>query len=205
MREHLHQVLLRLAGWLPDDVLTDARARLADDRPGEVAMILTFAGRRTLLPMTDDDVELLAGVLAAGGVHPDLPHTVEPETELAWEFAPSPAVADDELLVAELARADLVAAVSEEPTAHGLWRAWRIPGDGSPYPPPRAVYVVAADGDLAGLAGRLQRRLTAAGDTAPQVEVVAVAGEPLDYQREACERGSLLWASAADAVGWKFG
>jgi hypothetical protein len=190
MRDHLHRVLLRLAGWLPDDVLADARARLADDRPGEVAGILTFAGRRTLLPMPDEDVELLTGLLAEPGAL----HTVEPETELVWTFAPSAAVDDDESLVAELARADLVAAMSDEPTARGLWRAWRTPGDGSAYPPPRAVYVVAADGDLPGLTARLQHRLAVAGETPPRVEVVAVDEELPDYQREACERGSLLWS-----------
>jgi hypothetical protein len=190
MRDHLHRVLLGLAGWLPDDVLADARARLAGDRFDEVARVLAFAGRRTLLPMAEADAELLAGLLD------DPPPTIEPDTELAWEFADSVAgVPDDGLFVAELAAAELVAAVSAEPTARGLWRAWRTPGDGSPYPPPRAVYVVAAEnGDLAGLAGRLQRVLAAAGETAPQVEVVPVVEEPPDYQRAACARGALLWA-----------
>jgi hypothetical protein len=53
-----------------------------------------------------------------------------------------------------------VQAIAAEPGAIGLWRAWRFPSDGAPWPPPKRVFVIeAADGDEPGLAARMAGRL----------------------------------------------
>lgn len=201
----LHETLLRLAGWVPDDVLAEARGRLAGGRLGEVARMVVFAGTRSVLPLTDDDLDLLADLLEADGADPQVLDAVQltvPESPLPWRFAETPPDGDDDLdgaaLVAALAGDDLVAAVADEPTARGLWRAWRTPVSGAPYPPARPVYVVEADDEngLPALAGRLQEKLSAAGETAPQVEVVPVRGDVPVYQRMAWVQGRLLWAAA---------
>jgi hypothetical protein len=69
--------------------------------------------------------------------------------------------------------------------------------DGSPWPPPRKVYLVEAeeDIDLVGLTGRLQQRLSSAGETDPQVETYPLHAELPTYQRLAVAYGALLWAN----------
>jgi hypothetical protein len=203
----MHETLLRLAGSVPDDLLADARTRLADGAVADVARMLVFAGNRTMLPLTDEDLDLLAAVLRDAGQDPYVLDTVElidPDTVPPWRFMATPPEdgGDGRALVAALAEGDLVAALAEEPAARGLWRAWRTPVDDIPYPPPRPVYVVAADSDvgeadLPALTARLQRKLVAAGDLAPQVEVTAIGDQPPLYQRLARAQGSLLWAAVA--------
>ncbi|TDV48643.1 hypothetical protein [Actinophytocola oryzae] len=198
----LHDTLLRVAGWVPDDLLTDARARLARGAGGEVARILAFAGTRTTLPLTDDDMDLLGDLLTGDGADERLLDAVELAAEepvLLWRFtAKAPEHAGDEV------DGDLLAAVAGEPGVLGLWRAWRWPADNAPYPPPRAVHVVEADptqlaeGGLPGLTARLQSLLSVAGEQFPQVEVVATVSDPPWYQRMARAVGTLLWSVRPD-------
>jgi hypothetical protein len=208
----LHEILLRVAGWLADDVLASARSRLAEGRNGEVARMLTFAGARTVLPLQDDDLDLLGDLLDDEEVDRDLLETIELAPEfppVLWRFSETPPVddgadapgEDDTALTAALAEGDLVSAITDEPGARGLWCAWRTPVDDAPYPPPRPVYVVEIDhdhedaADPADLAGRLQEKLSAAGMRDPQVEVLSVGEETPSYQRAARGRGKLLWAA----------
>jgi hypothetical protein len=78
-----------------------------------------------------------------------------------------------------------------------MWRAWRYPADESPWPPPRRVYLVEADGevDLVAMAARVAERLTAAGEGDPQVETYPVGAELPAYQRLARAYAGLIWAS----------
>lgn len=201
MRSHLHRTLLRLAGWVPDDLLADARARLADDRFAEIARMLAFAGHRTVLPLTPADLTLLVDLLVEQGERPDVLDTIElivPQTAPAWQFVETLPETGGDSDGRSPVTADAIAAVAGEPAARGLWLTWRLPSNGSPYPPPSAVHIVEADdGDLAALTARLQRRL-AAGDGVPLVEVVAVGEEPPAYQAMARECGTLLWARAPE-------
>jgi hypothetical protein len=99
------------------------------------------------------------------------------------------------------AAADQVAvrALAAEPGAAGLWRAWRFPADGAPWPPPRRVFVAeVAAADAAGVAARLQDRLAAEGEADPQVEVCESGFEIPVYQEFARTYGELLWAAAPD-------
>lgn len=196
----LHEMLLRLAGTVPDDLLADARTRLAAGAAADVARIVVFAGNRIMLPLTAEDLDLLAGVLRAAGEDPyvlDAVELIDPDVAPQWRFtatAPEDGGDDDS--------GALVAALAEEPAARGLWRAWRSPVYDTPYPPPRPVYVVAAgaDADLPALTALLQRRLVAAGDLSPQVEVTAIDDQPPPYQRIARAQGSLLWAAVAAEI-----
>ena len=198
----LHGTLLRVAGWVPDDLLADARTRLAQGSVGEVARILAFAGTRSILPLIDDDLDLLEELLAEDGADPELVGAVElaaEEPPLVWRFAGRQ---DDNSVDGAGGDAELLAAVAGEPGVRALWRAWRWPADDAPYPPPRAVYVLEADpeefgedsGGLAAVTGRLQSLLAATGEQDPQVEVVAVHSDPPAYQRMARAAGTLLWA-----------
>jgi hypothetical protein len=94
----------------------------------------------------------------------------------------------------------MLAGMGREPAIRGVWRAWRFPGDGAPWPPPRRVYVVEVDRDsqLAGIGAGLQSIAAAAGEAEPQVEVYPVHATLPNYQRLARASGALIWARDPD-------
>ncbi|WP_340687946.1 hypothetical protein LCL61_18310 [Amycolatopsis coloradensis] len=213
----LHGMLLRTAGWLSDDSLTSARGMLAEDRCGEVARLLVFAGRRTTLPLTEDDLDVLSELLASEGGDPGSLATMElisEDTPPPWRFSADRVQPDDSeqdedasnaMLLSALAEQDLLAAATDEPGLRGLWSAVRSPVDDAPYPPPRVVYVAEVDEEHeeatapAELAGRFQESLIAAGERDPQVEVVPLGSGDLRYQRAVQQNGKLLWAADNDS------
>ncbi|MEV0058178.1 hypothetical protein AB0H34_47820 [Saccharopolyspora shandongensis] len=193
----MHEVLLRQAGFAPDELVTQARAWLADDRLDEVARAVASTATRYVLPLTEGDLGVLATVFETEGASLDVLQGIEPvidDPPLVWQFSAEPpdsGGSNDDSVVAAL-----IEVLSGEPAAHGMWRAWRMSPDGAPYPPPRAVYVVEADDDdLPALTARLQQALIAAGEAAPQVEVTPVVGPVPTYQRAARAYGALLWAA----------
>ncbi|WIX98165.1 hypothetical protein QRX60_29315 [Amycolatopsis mongoliensis] len=212
----LHEILLRVAGWLPDDVLTRARSTLADDRCADVARLLAFAGRRNVLPLDEDDLDALAELLESEGLDPAVLDAMEliPESSpLLWQFSPEWSSAGDgegdegadgAMLISALAEQDLLAEIIEEPGVRGLWSAVRRPASGVPYPEPRVVYVAEVDddaddvGEPAELSARFQDTLSAAGERDPQVEVVSMHGARPRYQRAAQLGGKLLWSPHED-------
>jgi len=203
-RNAFHGLLLWLAGKVPDELVTQARDWLAEGREGEAARAVTFAVLNQNIPLVEADLALLATLLDAEGVDGSALAQLQPaqfDPAPPFGFAPvspgtePPAQPDDAPLddVDETA----VAAVSEETGVHGVWRVWRSPADGSPWPPPRRVYLVEADAevDLVGMAARLQRRLEAAGEPSPQVEAHPVGAELPAYQRLAKAYAQLVWAA----------
>jgi hypothetical protein len=214
----LHEILLRVAGWLPDDALARARRALAADRCAEVAQLLAFAARRTVLPLDEDDLDALVELLDSEGHDPavlDAMELIAENTPLLWRFSPDwggagedadgDDGADSAMLLSALAEQDLLAEVTGEPGIRGLWSAVRRPAGDVPYPEPRVVYVAEVDddaddvGEPAELAGRFQETLSAAGERDPQVEVVSMHGARPLYQRSAQRGGKLLWSPHDDA------
>ncbi|KZB88394.1 hypothetical protein [Amycolatopsis regifaucium] len=214
----LHGMLLRTAGWLPDDTLTHARGMLAEHRCGDVARLLVFAGRRTTLPLTEDDLDVLGELLQAEGGDPSslanvelTPDDIPPPWRFSVEWGESGEGGQSEdtnnaMLISALAEQDLLATAIGEPGLRGLWSVVRSPIDDAPYPPPRVVYVAEVDDEHeeasapAELAGRFQESLIAAGERDPQVEVIPLGtGGGLRYQRAAQENGRLLWAADTDS------
>lgn len=200
----LHEMLLRLAGWVPDDVLVEARGFLAHGLHGEVAHMVAFAGTRCALPLTAGDFDILTDLLEVDGADLHELDTVElldPGTLPPWRFAPLPRSHDGDHRGVTVAEArldeDFVAAVAHEPVVCRVWRAWRRPVGDLPQPS-CPVYVVEADDArvLPALTGRLQDALGAIGERVPRVEVVRAGSEVPAYQRMACARGRELWAAA---------
>lgn len=205
----LHGILLRVAGWLPDDVLTRARDFLAADRCSDVARLLAFAARRNVLPLDEGDVEALAELLESEDFDPAVLDTMElvPEsTPPPWRFSADwgePDEIDDAegaMLMSAMAEQDLLSEVIEVPGVRGLWSAVRRPEGDAPYPDPRVVYVVEIDdnadevSELAELTASFQTVLAEAGEQDPQVEVVSMYGTRPVYQRAAQRSGRLLWS-----------
>jgi len=202
-----HHLLLRLAGKVPDDLVARARAWLAEDRTNDAARAVAFGVLSQGVPLVEDDVALLEEMLEGSGADPAPLSNIQiaeydPVPPFAFGAgppdAPPPARPGD----APLDDVDTaaVAAMAEEPGLRGLWRAWRYPVDGSPWPPARKVYLVEADEDvdLVALTGRLQQRLTRVGEAQPQVETYPVDAELPTYQRLAMAYGSLLWAGTPE-------
>ena len=208
----LHAMLLRLAGRIPDDLLTRCREWAADGREADVAAAVAFAVLWREAKMHEDDIELLADLTeAAGGDPGDLPVIEQDDDEppMFFQFLPvrEPGQANLEQLVALQAGSvedavdqAAVDAVAGDAGARGLWRAWRHPAVPSPWPGLRRVYVVEVDDDVAfvPLTAHLQQRLAAAGEADPQVEVVPAGVELPAYQSSARAFGALLWASTPE-------
>jgi hypothetical protein len=193
-----HEMLLRLAGQLPDDLITRCREKLAQGALGELAQAVVSHVLSSNLPLASADAEALTALLARTGGDPSVLGQVkiDDSASMPWSFTHELAgTATGEL---ERAMSD---ALAEEESAIGCWRAWRrVTGDDAPDATAKAVFVVEvqADADMAGVAARLQQRLAAAGEDSPQVEVCSWDFEPPVYQRLASGFGGLIWTAEED-------
>jgi hypothetical protein len=223
-----HWLLLRLAGTAPDDLITQCRHWLAQRRMLDIGRAVTHAVLSYRIPLTDPDLEVLAGLLTAEGadsVALSLVDVTDLDPMPLYGFAPTRTPVDAATGVVADARPDAAAPADPEDDRQltaicasehhlrlrAIWRAWRYPGDGAPWPPPRRVYVVETDpnADLVGIASDLQHRLSTVDEPDPQVEVYPFgtgaaladgtgAGELPSYQRLARAYGALLWAREPD-------
>jgi hypothetical protein len=204
-------MLLRLAGTLPDDMISRCRSWLSDGRRLDVARTVTAAATSTRLALTELDVCQLEEELTAAGLDASALSTLD-DVDMDWmptfEFSargePVGATSADgadrqDVGLDELERAAVTAVRAEYGTV-AIWRSWRTPADGSPWPPPRRVWIVevAEQVDLVGLTGRVQSALAAAGEDDPQVELYPTGAQLPTYQRFARAYGCLLWADRPD-------
>lgn len=190
-RRACHWTLLRLAGRLPDATLAEARRLLADGRYAATARLLTGELTERGVRLHPDDLRCLrelcdgADLTALGPPRPGDPMP-------RYRFFPGPPFPGTP---ADRVDRAAIAAMRGEPGARGLWRSWRAPVRGTATEI-RAVFVAEADrgSDPAALAGRLQGRLSAVGETWPQVEAYEVGEWLPAYQRTARAEGELLWS-----------
>jgi hypothetical protein len=216
----LHLLLLRLAGRLPDELITLARGWLADGQLVEVAQAVVFSALTGRLAMSGADIEALEQVLSEVGEDTTaLAELDRLEVEVSPPYGLAPV--HPELLAAEGDRipysmdltvpyagpggldavdAAAAAAVSAPGTgAAAVWRVWRFPARHTQWPPARRIYLVqaaTADGSaLSALAAAVQAALAAAGEVDPQVEVFADAGTLPAYQRTALGFAALVWTA----------
>jgi hypothetical protein len=200
-----HEMLLRLAGRAPDDLLAQCRIWLAAGAYDDIARALAFAALTQKLIVSHDDVEVLALLLADTDGSTQMLNEILSETEVIddeplppYTFAATAAGTDATAMDA----VDRVAldTVRSQPGGLGLWRAWRHPVDGSPWPPPRRVYLVEveAGSDLPALAARVQRNLAFEGEQDGQVEVYQTDTQLPVYHRIARASAALLWAATPD-------
>ncbi|MFD1325950.1 hypothetical protein [Micromonospora sonneratiae] len=217
-------MLLRLAGRLPDDLLTQARAWLAEETLTKIAEAVVATAVTQRLTVHPADVELLASLLPETGegrrqvaglatseqdvVPPYVFQPVSPEeaNKIRRRGGTVPVALDlttGAPLPLDSVDAAAVEAVAASSGVRGLWRSWRLAADRASWPLPRRVYLVEVDdpGQRHRLAADLQGLLAAAGEATPQVEVTAVGAAAAYYQRTARGGGALLWArEAAPAI-----
>ncbi|MCE0538776.1 hypothetical protein LWF15_25070 [Kineosporia rhizophila] len=212
-----HTLLLRLAGALPDELISEARTWLAAGGQTDVAQAIGFAAAAAHVPVLARDAELIARQLRAAGQDAQLTESLEVVEEAGnfcgpWVFGPmDPSRAGDPVGPLDLTGASgrhamdavdqaISVAAGQEEDLTAVWRVWRAPAEGSPWPPPRRMFVVQADARVSGrhlieVTARLQGALAAAGERNPQVEVCSPRWPVPGYQSSASAQGALIWAA----------
>jgi hypothetical protein len=210
----VHALLLRLAGHLPDRLLTAAYDWLAAGHRQDVARAVSFEVISQPLPLDDADIAVLRGELTGDGGDRDLAAALaqlrgarQPEP---WRFVSAlpatpdgadPTVRPQDLTgvpeqLDEVDRA-VVAEAMVVPGITAVWRAWRMPCSGRHWHEPVRVVVVSAADTVPGLAAltvRLRRVLAAAGDPGARAEVCRAGLDAPFYHTVARACGALLWA-----------
>jgi hypothetical protein len=180
--EACHELLVRLAGRLPDRLLWRLREWLAAGAHAAVAALLPRALLRNRVGLTDEERDLLEAAVAGRAprklLDAVLTVTVPDEPDVTFRSGPDPDVAALSLLA--VARG-VDGCVELRQTLRGTGRH------------AQRVVLVRAEGPRPwALAGTLGRLLRAHGDTAPCVEVLP-AGDPPAYHRAALAGSTLLW------------
>ncbi|HLU58819.1 MAG TPA: hypothetical protein VKZ81_25440 [Pseudonocardia sp.] len=180
-----HELLLRLAGRLPDELLWRMRDWLADGGQEVLASTLPRELLRHRAAITDDERELLE--TAVGSTHPlvDAVHPAAEPPPTQAEFEPGNGAVDTAALA-------VLAVVRGHPGCVELRQSWR---GGQ-----RIVLVIGAERPWE-LAGTLQRVMRAHGDRTPCVEVLPAHGERSSYHQAAIIGSRPLWRSATALVG----
>lgn len=214
-------MLLRLSGRAPDGLMTVCRGWLAQGELGDLARTLMFWLVSNDVPVTRSDMAVMADLLTEADADAGqavlsqiavydaevfpffaFAREIPPDLGASRVTAPASGAASKSRSAQTAAKVDKAAvqAITAEPGAIGLWRAWRFPVDGAPWPPPKRVFVaeVGTDVDEISVCQRIQEQLTSAREADPQVEVYQSGYQLPLYTELARTYGELLWAATED-------
>jgi hypothetical protein len=188
-----HELLLALAGRLPDQALAQARRVLATDTARPAIALVAALLAAAPVPLTAGELAAIRALAQDADALPGVLPVAEPPA-LRCRFSgldEAGQVRRDELDEAVVAAAQAHAA-----GVTGVWRAWRYggPGPAGPY----RVYIIQVED--AGLIEWLVAGLLAAVPDSAQagIEVITLGAEPPPYQRAALAGSLLLWATATE-------
>ena len=196
-----HDLLVRLAGRVPDRLLWRMREWLAAGAHANLAHTLPKTLLRHRVGLTDSERELLEASLPFWGARQRSLDAILPVDELA-----EPAFVFQAELALDQSCADmsgfrgwrdavdlaLTAVLRGAPGAVELRRSWRMDS-----PRPRRVVLARVSENLAALTGTVQRVLRAHGDLTPCVEVVSPPLVLPPYHRAALRESVSLWRARA--------
>lgn len=201
-----HDLLVRLAGRLPDRLLWRMRDWLAADGHTSLARGLPKALLRHRVGLTDAERELMEACLPEWGAPQRVLDAVlpafdaaEPAATFRAELGPTDPCADVPGWSGWRDGVDLMlaAVVKGHPGAKELRRSWRMDRGR-----PQRVVLAHVTEDLPALTGILQRILRAHGDLTPCVEVVSPPLALPAYHRTALRDSVSLWrATERDSAG----
>ncbi|QJY45879.1 hypothetical protein [Pseudonocardia broussonetiae] len=193
-----HELLVALAGRLPDEVLWRLRDWLAAGAHEPLAAVLTRELLRHRLGLTDAERALLVASAGVWGASRRLLEAVLPldgPVHSTAVFRSGPG--DDGPAALDAAALSVLGVVRGHPGSVELRQAWRSG------PAEQRVVVVHGGERRWVLTGTLQRVLRAHGDRTPCVEVLPAHGEPPAYHQAAIIGSAPLWTAArspAEAV-----
>ncbi|ATE52063.1 MULTISPECIES: hypothetical protein [Actinosynnema] len=196
MSDTLHELLLRLSGRLPDDVMWRFRDWAATDAVSVLARTLPRTLLHDRIGLTDHEQRLLESALVPHGADRAATSSIRaldelPETDFA--FTPE---SPDRAAMGDSATVVLGATLRGRPGVGEVRSAWRRVG-GKNGRTNRVILVTATSG-CARLAGELQRVLRALGEHDPCVEVLPAGLEPPPYHRAALASSELVCTGAED-------
>lgn len=186
-RHELFELLLHLAGRVPDDGLATMRTALADGETAEVAGMLVTAAGTGELALTGDESRLIRALAVEHGI-------AATEVARAPRFS-SPAryrFLGDSTMDCDSVDDAVIRAAGKVGGLGALWRGQRVSG--------RAVVRVylgeAVPGaDVAELTAEIQHCLVASGH-APCAEVFAEGAELAHYHEAALRDAALVWTAS---------
>jgi hypothetical protein len=203
----VHELLLDLAGRIPDDQLAGARRRLAEDGVRTAVTGLTHWLAAKPVPLLAAELAAIRELADDSGALPRV-RAVAGLPRLSFAFSEASPLG----LVTRDAMDDAVTAVAQGHGAAGLWRAWRYrlddpdaePGAATvtidPDDPGQAYRVYIVQVEQATVSQALCRDLLRAVDDTGRagMEVIGLSGEPPAYQAMALAESLLLWAGQGD-------
>ncbi|MFC6088140.1 hypothetical protein [Saccharothrix lopnurensis] len=195
MSDTCHELLLRLAGRLPDEVLWRFRDWAATDGILVLARVLPRTLLHDRVGLTDQEQRLLVDALVPHGADRSAISSIRGLDELpdpGYTFSPE---SPDRVSMGDSATVVLGATLRGRPGVGEVRASWRLGGNG-----PRRLVLVTATSGFARLAGELQRVLRALGEHDPCVEVLPAGLDLSPYHRAALEASELV-CTGAEADG----
>ncbi|MBB5959007.1 hypothetical protein FHS29_005616 [Saccharothrix tamanrassetensis] len=195
MSDTLHELLLRLAGRLPDDVLWRFRDWAASDAVAVLARALPRTLLHDRIGLTDREQRLLTDGLVPHGADLSSISSVkglDEEPDPGYTFTPE---SPERVLMGDSATVVLGATMRGRLGVGEVRSTWRHGADGV-----RRVILVTATSEPARLAAELQRVLRALGEHDPCVEVLPAGLDLPPYHRAALAASELV-CTGAEADG----
>ena len=188
-----HELLLRLAGRLPDQLLWRYRDWLGEGAMTTLARTLPRTLLKHNLDLDQPEYRLLvAGLVPHGADWHQVSSTlgVDDVTENRYTFSGG---APDWVNSVDSVSALVHATLRGRPDVGEVRQSWRH-GDGSP----KRVLLITATAGLPRLTGELQRVLRVLGDEEPSVEVMPPRFDLPAYHRAALASSELICTGAVD-------
>jgi hypothetical protein len=184
-----HELLLRLAGRLPDDVLWRFRDWAASDAVEVLARALPRALLHDRIGLTDLELDLLVDAVLPHGADRAMLSSIKGLDELPdpdYTFTPE---SPDRVSMGDSATAVLGATLRGRRGVGEVRSCWRLGGTD---PVAKRIMLVTASTDQVRLAGEVQRVLRALGEHDPCVEVVPIGMDLPPYHRAAMAASELV-------------
>lgn len=192
-----HELLLRLAGRLPDSLLWRYRDWLGEGAVVALARTLPKTLLKHGIDLDQHEHRLLVAGFVPHGADPhEVSSTLGVDVVLPTRYTFRQA-SPERVNTADVVVAVVGAALRGRPRVGEVRQSWRHVGDGSGETDVRRILLIGAAGDCARLAGEVQRVVRVLGEEEPSVEVLSPRIEAPEYHRAALAHSTLLCVGAA--------